>query len=46
MILYLWLKMQEAIDAGKYQVEFGTHGNNLSANQKGNRTNWLDRFRI
>lgn len=27
-------KMQEAIDAGKYQVEFGTHGNNLSANQK------------
>ncbi|WP_288146936.1 penicillin-binding protein [Thomasclavelia cocleata] len=27
-------KMQEAIDEGKYQVEFGTHGNNLSANQK------------
>ena len=27
-------KMQEAIDTGKYQVEFGTHGNNLSANQK------------
>ena len=26
--------MQEAVNAGKYQVEFGTHGNNLSANQK------------
>ena len=27
-------KMQEAIDKGKYQVEFGNYGNNLSANQK------------
>lgn len=27
-------KMQQAIDNGRYQVEFGTHGNNLSANQK------------
>lgn len=27
-------EMQDGIDKGKYQVEFGTHGNNLSANQK------------
>lgn len=27
-------KMQEAIDKGKYQVEFGNYGNNLSASQK------------
>lgn len=27
-------KMQEAVDAGKYQIEFGTYGNNLTMGQK------------
>lgn len=27
-------KMQEAVDAGKYQIEFGTYGNNLTLGQK------------
>lgn len=27
-------KLQEAVNAGQYQVQFGTHGNSLSANEK------------